>query len=164
MSNFYLTKNQAHENTEFWVYNSEKEYCDTVRKIIKSKPFGDNKFYIFQFVKRVDDTTGIKKMFHQPRLTKPLPLPGTTLLRVDPQNPDIMKIMWTLPNQENFSLYMEGKMFAEPFVHACIQRYRTNIFEMMQPEPDDLTEEEMQQVYADIKRNTYRRHSDSKRQ
>lgn len=147
MSNFSLTRNQAFENTEFWVSNSEEDYCKMVQRIIISKPFGDNKFYIYQFVKRVDDLRGIKKMYHQPRLTKPEPLPGTTLLRADPRDPDTISIIWTLPNEENFGLYSEGKMFADPFVYECVQQFLRDPKEMCKREPDDLNDREIRNVY-----------------
>lgn len=159
MSNFYLTKNQVHENTEFWVENTEEDYCAMVRRIIMSKPFGDNKFYIFQFIKRVNDWTGEKKMYHQPRLTKPEPLPGTTLLRVDPRDPDTVTIIWTLPHEEAFNLYDAGKMFSDPFVYECIQKYRKNPKELMKREDGDLSDREIQEVYKSKRRKSNASHA-----
>lgn len=150
MSNFYLTKNQIQENTQFWKENSEKEYCETIQKIIESKPFGNYKFYIYQFVKRVDDVTGVKKMYHQPRLTKPDPIPGTTLLRADPQNPEEVTIIWTLPNEENFNLYKYGKLFADPFVFECVEKFLKNPRELMKKEEGDLSDQRIREIYKDI--------------
>jgi hypothetical protein len=139
------------DNVQFFKENSERGYCESVQKIIESKPFGNHKFYIFQFVKRVNDEMGIKMMYHQPRLTKPEPLPGTTLLHCDPNDPGAVKILWTLPNQENFGLYKHGKMFSDPFVYECVQQYLKNPAEMMKAEPGDLSDEKIREIYRDIK-------------
>lgn len=153
MQNFYLTGSQVHDNTLFWKENSEANYCKTVKDLIASDPFDGHKFYIFQFVKRVDDISGVKKMFHQARLTKPEPLPGTTLLRADPKDPDTVTIIWTLPNEENFGLYKEGKMFADLFVYECIQKFLKNPRDLMKKEEDDLSDQEIRDIYSSIKKS-----------
>jgi len=146
-SNYFLSKNDAFDSIENFKQNSENDWVDCVQSLIDSKPFGNHKFYIFMFVKRVDDTSGIKKMYHQPRLTKPQPVPGSTLLRVDPNHPEEAKIIWTLPNQENFGLYKQGKMFADPFVDECVHKFLHNREELMKPEEGELPEEEMKQLW-----------------
>ena len=153
MQNFILSKNQVMDNVQFFKQNSEKGYSEMVQKIIESKPFGNHKFYIFQFVKRVDDNMGIKVMHHQPRLTKPEPLPGTSLLRCDPNDPGQVTIIWTLPNQENFGMYKHGKMFSDPFVHECVKKYLENPKELMKTEEGDLSDEKIREIYREIKAN-----------
>ena len=149
MQNFYLNKNQIRENTDFWVQNSSDDWSRCIRDLITSRPFGDRKFYIFTIVKRVDDAAGIKKMIHQPRLTRPEPLHGTTLLKVDPDNPDEVLVVWTLPDEENISLYKFGKLFADEFVHSCIEKYLKRPKELMEPDPEDPNEEQMRQIYKE---------------
>ena len=115
------------------------------------------------FVKRVDDLSGIKKMYMQPRLTKPEPLPGTTLMHVDPKNPTYAKIIWTLPNENTFGLYKYGKMFSDPFVHECIEKYLTNPNLLMQKEDGDLPEETIREIYkSKAKGKSYASVSESK--
>lgn len=151
MSNFYLKNVKIKDNTEFWKQNSERNYVECVQNLIASKPFGDRKFYIFSFVKRIDDESGKKVMYHQPRLTRPEPLPGTTLMKVDPKHPEEAIIVWTLPNQENFGLYKHGKMFADQFVSECIDKFLKNPNSLIQPDPDDLNDEQIRQVYKELK-------------
>jgi len=153
MSNFYLSKNKIWENTEFWKENSEADYVKCIQSLIASKPFGDRKFYIFSFIKRVDDNSGYKKMYHQPRLTRPEPVPGTTLMKVDPNDPGTAMIIWTLPNQENFGMYQEGKIFADPFVHECVDKFLKNPKVLMTPDPDDLNDQQIREVYKELKHN-----------
>lgn len=151
MQSFYLKKDQIWENTEFWKQNSEEDYVKCIQSLIASKPFGDHKFYIFSFIKRIDDVSGTKKMFHQPRLTRPDPVPGTSLLKVDPKSPGDAIIVWTLPNRENFGLYQHDKMFADEFVHSCIQRFLNNPDDMCKPDPDDLSDNQIRDIYKGIK-------------
>jgi len=151
MSNFYLSKNKIWENTDFWRENTEENYVRCIQGLIQSKPFGDRKFYIYSFVKRIDDASGAKKMYHQPRLTRPEPLPGTTLMKVNPMYPEEATIIWTLPNQENFGLYQSGKMFADPFVHECIDKFLKNPRDLMKADPDDLDDKQIQEIYKDIR-------------
>lgn len=146
-SNFILTKSDALDSIENFKQNSESDWVKCVQSLVDSRPFGDHKFYIFMFVKRVDDNSGIKKMFHQPRLTKPEPMPGTTLLRVDPKYPDEATIIWTLPNQENFTLYKAGKFFEDPFVNECVDKFLKNPRELMKPEEGDLPEPKMKELW-----------------
>lgn len=146
-----ISKAHALDNVAFFKENSEKGYSEMVQKIIDSKPFGNVKFYIFQFVKRVDDASGVKVMHHQPRLTKPEPLPGTTLLRCDPENPGQVTILWTLPNRENFNMYKQGRMFSDPFVYECVKKFLENPQSLIEDEPDDLPEEKIRDIYRGIK-------------
>ena len=157
MQSFYLNQNQIWDNTYYWKENSERDYCETVKNMIISNPFKDHKFYIYQFVKRVDDVSGVKKWYHQPRLTKPEPLPGTTLLRVDPKDPDTVTIIWTLPNEENFGLYSEGKMFEDSFVYDCVQKYLHSPRDLMKKEEGDLSDEQIREVYKSIKADCLRK-------
>lgn len=125
----------------------EEEYCKTIQNIIQSRPFGKHKFYIYSFMKRVCDITGAKKLYHFTRLTKPDPIPGTTLLRADPEYPEEVKIIWSLPNDEAFNLYKVGRMFSDPFVHECIMKYLHNRDELMKPEDGDLSEDQIKEIY-----------------
>lgn len=151
-SKYYLTKNEALDSVQNFKENSEKDWVQCVQSLVQSNPFGDHKFYIFMFIKRVDDVSGIKKMYHQPRLTKPEPVPGSTLLRVDPKYPEDANIIWTLPNQENFTMYKEGKFFEDPFVHDCVQKFLHNPKELMKPEDGDLPEEKMKELWINYLR------------
>lgn len=147
MQNFYLSKNDAQDSTVHWKENSEADWVATLQDLIAQKPFGEHKFYVFMFVKRMDDLSGIKKMYLQPRLTKPEPLPGTTLMQVDPRNPGDALLIWTLPNENSFGLYQEGKMFEDEFVYNCVQKYLKNPRELMKKEEGELSEEQIREIY-----------------
>lgn len=147
MSNFYLSKNEALDSTQHWKENSEKSWVDCLQDLIKKRPFGDHKFYVFMFVKHVDDKKGVKKMFMYPRLTKPEPLPGTTIMQVDPNNPSEALIIWTLPSEISEEAFKKGKHFSDPFVHECVRDYIYNPRKLMKKEEGELSEEKMREIY-----------------
>lgn len=147
MQNFSLSMNEALDSTQHWKENSEKDWVDNFQDLVQKKPFGNHKFYVFMFVKRIDDRAGIKKMYMQPRLTKPEPLPGTTLMRVNPKYPEEAVIIWTLPNENNFKLYKKDKQFSDPFVYECIDKYLNNPRALMKREEGDLSEDKIRDIY-----------------
>ncbi len=147
MSNFYLSLNEALDSTLHWKEKSEKDWVECFQDLIQKRPFGDNKFYVFMFVKRQDDKRGIKKLYMFPRLTKPEPLPGTTLMQVDPRNPEEALIIWTLPTEINEEAVKKGKQFADPFVHECVKNYIYNPRKLMKKEEGELSENEIREIY-----------------
>ena len=151
MQNLVDTISKVHEFKELLVDSNGASYMDVIRDLIKFDPFDGHKFYIFSIIKLRD-----KQRFNQPRLTKPEPIPGGTLIRVDPKNPDEMKLCWTLPSQEYFGLYKYKKLFADQFVYECIQTYKKNPKHLMQPEKDDVSEEMARDLYAGLKQRINR--------
>jgi hypothetical protein len=150
MQGISVKYNDVKELIENCVYNTKKGYVDCIQNFIKTKPFGDNKFYIYTILKDTE-TPGVKKMYHQPRLTKPEPVHGTTLIKVDPKNPEKMKIIWTLPDKEDFSKFRQGKIFEDNFVWECIQKYKNEYEKMCLPEPDDLNDDEIREIYKSLR-------------
>ena len=137
------------DTVQFVKENSEKAYVDCIQSLIASKPFGNRKFYIFSFMKRIDDASGVKKMYHQPRLTRPEPSPGSTLMKVNPNNPEEATIIWTLPNEDAFGLYKQGKVFGNEFVHDCVQKYLNDPKSMCRPDQDDPSESMIREIYKE---------------
>jgi len=147
MQNFNLTTSKIHEFTEYLGETSGESFMKIVRDLIRLDPFSGHKFYIFSFIKLQN-----KERFHQPRLTKPEPLPGTTLVRVDPKNPDMMTVCWTLPGQEAFNLYKHRKIFSEQFVYECIETYLKNPRHLMKKEKDDVSDEDAKRLYTEFRK------------
>ncbi len=153
MQNFTLSGHDIAVNTEFWKQNSEEGWVKCVEQTTKwgCDNFAGWPFYIFSFVKRIDDVSGVKKMYHQARLTKPDPVPGSTLLRIRPDRPGDAYIIWTLPNEENFGLYKHGKLFGDPIVYDSVQRFLRNPTDMTRPETGDASENVAREIYKDIR-------------
>ena len=56
-------------------------------------------------------------------------------------------MIWTIPNENNFNMYGQGKMFSDPFVYECIQKYLNNPRALMQREEGELSENEIREIY-----------------
>lgn len=147
MQNFSISFSDVLDQTYEWKENSEKGWVDCLHEIIAQKPFGNHKFYVFMFLKNVEGITNVKKIYMHPRLTKPDPSPGSTLLKVNPLEPEEAIIIWTLPNIESFGMVDSGKIFSDPLVKKSVDDYLSNPEAMSQPEPDDLSEMEMREIY-----------------
>ena len=146
MTRDYLKNSDIFDSIKNFKENSQSDWARCVQDLVKSKPIGTTSSIYSCSLKELM-TLRVKKMYHQPRLTKPEPVPGTTLLRVDPHKPGDATIIWTLPNQENFGLYQYGKMFADQFVHECIDKFLHNPQELMKKEEGDLSESEIREFY-----------------
>jgi hypothetical protein len=151
MQNFSLTTQKINEFVDFLNDTNGKNYMDVVRDLIKFDPFDGHPFYIFSIIKLQD-----KNRLHQPRLTKPEPVPGGTLLRVDPKHPETMKLCWTLPPHESFNLYKYEKALADRFVWECIQTYKKNPKQFMEPEEGDVSDEIARELYLGLKKRIAR--------
>lgn len=147
MQLFTLKKDTFFDSKENLKSQIVDGFMKKVLEIVHSKPFGEHKFYDFIFPKRADEQSFVQILFHQPRLTKPNPLPGTTLLRLNPKDPDEIGIIWTLPHEEAFHNYQKGKIYSDPIVYQSIQNYLHNREYLMKPEPDDPSEEECKRIY-----------------
>lgn len=157
MQNFDLTISKIKEFSEYLGETNGESFMKVVRDLIRLDPFSGHKFYIFSFIKLHD-----RQRFHQPRLTKPDPVPGSTLLRVDPKNPDGMVVCWTLPSQEAFALYKDRKLFADQFVFECIQTYLNNPQHLRRKEHDDVSDEDAMRLYTEFRRKIDRMDRESK--
>jgi len=122
----------------------ERSWPKRMEEMIKRFDHGGEDFYVYTFCKwkhphhdrkYVMDNNGdlseitfdqkkerTFEVYHQPRKTRPDPLPGTTCRVVSPKR-GAAQILWTLPHQEGFELYQQGKIFADPFIADCIRKY-----------------------------------------
>ncbi len=157
MQNFDLTTSKIKEFTEYLGETNGHSFMKVVKDLIRLDPFNGKKFYIFSFIKLKD-----RQRFHQPRLTKPEPVPGSTLIRVDPRNPEEMTMCWTLPSQESFGLYKYKKLFADQFVHECIETYLKYPKKLMKKEPDDVSDEDAAKMYEDFRKKIQRMDAEMK--
>lgn len=155
MQNYSMNITDAIESMHQWKDNSEKDWVDNLQDLINKKPFGNHKFYVFMFLKNVEGVLDVKKLYMQPRLTKPEPQPGTSLMKVNPLISDTAIMCWTLPHQESFGLYGKGKVFGDPFVKQCIDDYLKNPKAMMRPDPDDLSERDILEIYKAKAKGNY---------
>lgn len=91
--------------------------------------------YIFAHPRTRED--GVKVMYWQPRLSKPLMQTNSYLFRVRSFS-DECEVMWMLPPSELWDQYEEGKIAESEIVIWSIAQYKNHKQKMEEPEPDDL--------------------------
>lgn len=121
---------------------------ETARKIVESKPFGDNPYYIFVHTRQTD-TTLDHRVIWQPRLLKPVPQINSMLFRV-PRNTKAYQVIWVIPPVEIWPEFDKGQIHEDNIVKESIYMFQKKFLELSQPFPDDLTGEEAQDVMFEM--------------
>jgi len=104
--------------------------------------------YLFAHPRTADD--GItKKMFWQPRLTKPQAQTNSYLFRAI-SNTDRMEICWLLPPKETWNQYKKGNVTEHEFVNWSIQQFLTNKTQLEASFEDDLNDEVVKNIYRRV--------------
>jgi hypothetical protein len=116
--------NKLLEKREDLIHNLEESWPKVFETILREYRHEGQPFYIYTFCKtRYHDTPPSYNIYHQPRKTIPDAFPGTILRKIYPKR-GLAEIIWTLPQEEFFSLYKKGKAFHDPVVLDFIQKYQ----------------------------------------
>lgn len=134
--------------------SNERSLEEILVEIIESRPFGDHKFYIHSFMKDTENVF-VKRLVHHPRLTKPAPMPNSRVFKVDPKDPEVVRVMWILPGIEDLDKFKKGKVFEDETINDSIRAYQKDPARLRQPEPDDPSDEEIRRIYASLKKDLY---------
>lgn len=109
--------------------------------------------YIYIFVHpRTMEDGATKKMYYQPRLTKPEAQTNSYLFRFK-SHTDIGEICWLLPNEETWGQHKSGNVTESEIVQWSISQFKTNKASLEAPNPEDLSEERIKAIYTQIKFN-----------
>lgn len=121
---------------------------ECVQDIINQRPYGNHPFYIFAH-SRTDEDGTTKRIIWQPRLTKPTSQTNSMLFRAYPGT-DNVKIIWMIPPREMWGSYKKGNVAENELVYQSIQDFKHNKAQLDAPEEDDLSDEEINQIYKEI--------------
>ena len=138
---------ETHDRLEHFKKQSF-DIAECCQDIIDKRPYGEHAFYIFAHP-RTDDDGVRKRLIWQPRLTKPLAQPNSMLFKVYPKLDQII-VKWILPAEELWKQFNLGNVTEDTMVLASIREYQTNKAEMERPDPDDLTDDEINSIYKSI--------------
>ena len=116
-----------------------------VQDIVDKRPFGNHPFYIFSHA-RTDDDGVTKRLIHQPRLTRPAAQTNSMLFRAYPGS-DRIKIIWMIPAREMWGQYKKGNVTQSDTVAWSIHMFEHNRRDLEKPESDDLSDEQIDQIY-----------------
>jgi hypothetical protein len=142
-----INRLDAHDRLQHFTKQSFN-IAECCQDLINKRPFGDHAFYIFAHA-RTDDDGVTKRLIWQPRLTKPKPESNSMLFKAYPGQ-DTIKVIWMIPARELWEQFEKGKLTENQLVSESIYDYRHNSKKLEEREDDDLTDEEIDQIYRDI--------------
>lgn len=114
--------------------------------LVNKRPFGDIPFYAYVHFRTEDNSSDVRAIW-QPRLTKPKVGSNTMLFKLYPGS-DIVKVIWMIPKPELWKSFERGKMTQNQTIAESIHKFRTDPDSLMQKEDDDLSDEQIDKVYA----------------
>ncbi len=121
------------------------------QNLIDQRPFGDHAFYIFAHA-RTDDDGVTKRLIWQPRLTKPKAQENSMLFKAYPGK-DTLKVIWMIPARELWKQYGKGLVTENKTVTESLHDFQHNRNKLEEKEPDDMTDERIDQVYKEMSLN-----------
>jgi hypothetical protein len=116
----------------------------------RPEAFGNRPFYIFAHCRTSDDGY-TKRLVWSPRLTKPKAQTNSMLFKCFP--PEAIKIIWMIPTREMWDSYNLTNMTQSLEVLESIRRFEYDREKLEAPDHDDLSEDQVSQIYAEISRN-----------
>lgn len=145
----------AHDRYKHFV-NQDFDIVTCIKDMINQKPFGDHPFYIFSHARTEDDGFN-KRYIHQPRLIRPAVATNSMLIRVFPKNPDIVKIIWMIPQRELWDQYTKGLVCEDPFILECIYRYINDPLSFLEPDEYDISPEKARDILFEFQPQLFKR-------
>ena len=147
--------------------------------IIDRRPFGDIPFYIFAHSRTIGldekcdlynkdlnnflsissytrlyqtmDQVPEKRLIWQPRLTKPKSQSNSMLFKAYPGT-DVIKVIWMIPAEELWKQYIKGNLTENSLIIESIHDFKNNRQKLDKEEEDDLSDDIIYSIYADISR------------
>lgn len=104
--------------------------------------------YLFAHPRTADDGV-TKKMFWQPRLTKPKPETNSYLFRAI-SGTDNIEVCWLLPPPEIWKQYQKGNVTEHELVLWSINQYLNNRYRLAKPFEDDLSDDKCKEIYRKV--------------
>lgn len=140
-----------------FLHFKKKDYGvnDQAKKILDSKPFGDNPYYIFVHTRQTD-TTLDHRVIWQPRLLKPVPALNSMLFRV-PKGAKAFDVIWIIPPVEIWPEFEKGQIHEDDTIQQSIYLFRRRFAELSAPDPTDLSGEEAQNILFEMYPLVFRR-------
>jgi hypothetical protein len=145
-----INRLDAHDRYQHFTKQSF-DIAECCQDLINKRPYGDHPFYIFAHT-RTEEDGATKRLIWQPRLTKPHAQSNSMLFKAYPGT-DIIKVIWMIPTPELWDQYIKGKMTENKTVSESIERFKTNKNKLEEKEDDDMTDEQINDIYREISLN-----------
>lgn len=152
-----LNRLETHDRLEHFIKDQSINIfqgADDCMKINElSLALQDRSHYVYLFAHpRTADDGVTKIMYWQPRLTKPEAQTNSYLFR-GVSKTDQVEVCWLLPPIEMWGQYKKGNVTESDLVLWSIDQYRHRKHQLEMPEPDDLLDKQIQEIYTEIKQN-----------
>lgn len=106
--------------------------------------------YIYGHARTLEDGR-TKKIFWEPRLTKPKASSNSFLFRAISKT-DMLETCWVLPPIETWNQFVRGNVVADDIIAWSIHQYKTNKKELEKPFKDDLPDHRCKDILLSIAR------------
>lgn len=146
-----LNRLEAHDRLLHFKKDQGINIFKGAEECLKKNPYSlalqDNSPYIYLFAHpRTDDDGVTKRMFWQPRLTRPQPQTNSYLFRAT-SHTDLIEVCWLLPPSELWSQYETGKVTGDKTILWCISKFKNDRHELAKAHPEDMPDERIKQIY-----------------
>lgn len=142
---------ETHDRYQSFTQKKDFDIGECCQNLIDQRPFGSYPFYIFAHP-RTDDNGVDKRVIWQPRLTRPVPQTNSMLFKGYPGS-DVVKIIWMIPDRALWPEYESGKITANETIMNSIRDFQFNREILERNEPDDLTDEKINEIYKEMSRD-----------
>ena len=168
-----ISRSETHDRLEHFTGQSF-DLGKTCQDIIDQRPYGEHPFYIFAHKREIGmdeklaifyDNPGMyssladvptHRMIWQPRLTKPKAQINSMLFKAYPGS-DVIKVIWLIPDPEVWEQFAKGKITENEAVSESIHLFKTDKEKLEAPEEDDLSDQQINNIYAEIGRDARRK-------
>jgi hypothetical protein len=172
MKNVTIDRLETHDRLIDFKKKNQDSIEERINKMIVENPFDGLPFYIFAHKRTLTDAERLlhfqthqytiqnipsHKIVWQPRLQKPKAQTNSMLFKVDPSFPDQVKVIWILPDRDQWDASRKGTMFQDPTVVESIEAFDNDRQSLERPEPDDPTDEKARAIYKKLYPNLWER-------
>lgn len=149
-----LNRLETHDRLEHFKEDQNQTIFQGADECMKLNPLSlaiqEKSPYVYLFAHpRTDDDYVNKKLYWQPRLSKPKAQTNSYLFRAISKT-DSIEVIWLIPPRELWPQYQRGNVTEEPTILWSINRFLYNRHEMEKDEPDDMPESKAQRIMQGI--------------
>lgn len=149
-----INRLETHDRLEHFIKDQSINIAQGATDCLKKNPLSlqlqDRSPYIYLFAHpRTADDGVTKKMYWQPRLTKPQAQTNSYLFRARSKS-DLIEVCWLLPPEEMWGQYDKGNITENELVIWSIDQYKNNKHKLESREPDDLSDGLIKMIYKEL--------------
>ncbi len=149
-----LNRLETHDRYEHLIKDQGERVSQGASDCLQKNPLSlalqsrSSYIYIFGHPRTADDGT-TKRLYWQPRLTKPSAQTNSYLFRAK-SHLDLLEICWIIPPREMWKQYRKGNVTESAIVSWSISQFSNKRAELEKPFPDDVSEDMFKNIMIDI--------------